>query len=124
MTRWIGVMAQFLAVAAGIALAASDVHAQGKGAAKAGEAVYKAQCAKCHGDSGAGDGLQGQKLKTKPSNWTAGGGGLKGMDDQKIFDSIAKGGKAVGKAAAMPAYPKLSEADVWNLVAYIKSLVK
>lgn len=123
MTRWIGVVAQLLAVAVGIAFAASDVLAQGKGDAKAGEAVYKAQCAKCHGDSGAGDGPQGQKLKTKPSNWTAGGGGLKGMDDQKIFDSIAKGGKAVGKSAAMPAYPKLSEADVWNVVAFVKSLV-
>ena len=124
MRRWIGVVAQFVAVMGVLGLATSGALAQGKGDATAGEAVYKAQCVKCHGDRGAGDGPQGQKLKEKPSNWTAAGGGLKGMDDQKIFESIAKGGAAVGKSKAMPAYPKLSEAEVWSLVAYVKSLIK
>lgn len=117
-------VAGFLAVGCVTGFAVSEVAAQGKGDANAGAAIYKTECAKCHGDSGTGDGPRGQQLKTKPSNWSAGGGGLKSMDDQKIFDSIAKGGKAVGKSAAMPAYPKLSEADVWNLVAFVKSLVK
>jgi mono/diheme cytochrome c family protein len=124
MRRYGSVVVGFVALVSIVGLAASGVLAQGKGDAKAGKAVYDAQCAKCHGETGAGDGAQGQKLKDKPSNWTAGGAGLKGMDDQKIFDSIAKGGKAIGKSAAMPAYPKLSEAEVWNLVAYVKSLVK
>lgn len=124
MTRRSGVVVGFVAAAFAVGSAASDVVAQGKGDAKAGEAIYKAQCAKCHGDTGAGDGPQGQKLKDKPSNWTAGGGGLKGMSDQHIYDSIAKGGKAIGKSAAMPAYPKLSEAEVANLVAYVKTLAK
>jgi nitrate/TMAO reductase-like tetraheme cytochrome c subunit len=62
------------------------------------------------------------KLKTEPSNWTAGGGGLTGMADQAIFDVIAKGGMAVGKSIAMPDFPKLSEAQVWKLVAHVKSL--
>lgn len=55
--------------------------AQTKGDPKAGEPLYKAECAKCHGPAGVGDGPQGQKLKEKPTNWSAGGGGLKGMDD-------------------------------------------
>ncbi len=105
-------------------LAVSGVLAQAKGDAAAGKAVYEKECVKCHGATGAGDGPQGQKLKDKPSNWTAGGGGLKDMDDQKISDSIKKGGKAVGKAAAMPAYPKLSDAEVANVVAYVKTLQK
>jgi len=105
-------------------LAVSGVLAQAKGDAAAGKAVYDKECAKCHGEHGAGDGAQGQKLKDKPSNWAAGGGGLKGMDDQKISESIKKGGKAVGKAAAMPAYPKLSDAEVANVVAYVKTLQK
>jgi len=119
---------RFVAVALAFAflvgLSVSGVFAQAKGDAAAGKAVYEKECAKCHGDKGAGDGAMGQKLKDKPSNWTAGGGGLKGMDDQKILDSIKKGGKAVGKAAAMPAYPKLSDAEVPNVVAYVKSLQK
>lgn len=111
---------------AGVALivAVTGVLAQGKGDPQAGEVLYRKECAKCHGTTGAGEGPQGQKLKEKPSNWTAGGGGLQGMDDQAIFRSIAEGGRAVGKSKGMPAYPKLSDADVWNLVAYVKSLVK
>lgn len=125
MKRYSSVLVGVVAGLTLLGFTASDVLAQGKGDPKAGAAVYKAnKCANCHGEQGAGDGPAGQKLKDKPSNWTAGGGGLKGMDDQKIFDSIAKGGKAIGKAAAMPAYPKLSEAEVWNLVAYVKSLIK
>jgi mono/diheme cytochrome c family protein len=46
------------------------------------------------------------------------------MDEQKLFDSIAKGGPSVGKSKAMPAARRLSDAEVWNLVAYVKSLVK
>jgi mono/diheme cytochrome c family protein len=62
-------------------------------------------------------------MKDKPNDWSK-GEGLKGMDDQKLFDSIKKGGAAVGKAKSMPAYSKLSDAEVWNLVAYVKSLGK
>jgi mono/diheme cytochrome c family protein len=114
------------ALVAGVALtvAMTSVLAQGKGDPKAGEVLYRKECLKCHGTTGVGDGPQGQKLKEKPSNWTADGGGLKGMDEQAIWRSIAEGGRAVGKSKGMPAYPKLSDADVWNLVAYVKSLVK
>ncbi len=96
----------------------------GGASAQDAKAIYAKECAKCHGDSGAGDGAMGQKLKDKPSNWTAGGGGLKDLDDAKIAESIKKGGGAVGKSKAMPAYPKLSDAEVSSLVAHIKSLKK
>ena len=115
-----------LAVTTGVLwLGTSTSLAQGKADAKAGEGVYKKECAKCHGDGGAGDGAMGQKLKDKPSNWAAGGGGgMKDLNDQQLFDAVAKGGPAVGKARAMPSYPKLSEGEVWNVVAYIKTLKK
>jgi mono/diheme cytochrome c family protein len=121
MTKRAFTMTAFALVAG---LSASVALAQGKGDAAAGKATFEKECAKCHGNTGAGDGPQGPKLKPPPSNWSAGSGGLKGMDDQKIFDSIHKGGKAVGKAAAMPAYPRLSDAEVWNVVAYVKTLQK
>jgi nitrate/TMAO reductase-like tetraheme cytochrome c subunit len=44
------------------------------------------------------------------------------MDDQRIFDVIAKGGMAIGRSTAMPANSTLSEAEVWSLVAYVKGL--
>ena len=79
---------------------------------------------KCHGESGAGDGKEAAKLKEKPHNWTEGKGDLKTMDDTKMFEIISKGGPAVGKARTMPAYPKLSEGDVRNVMAYIKMFRK
>lgn len=125
MRYWTAVVVGLGAGACVLGLAGSGVMAQGKGDAKAGKVVYEAaKCASCHGDTGKGDGPQAQKLNDKPTDWTAGGGGLKGMDEQKIFDSIAKGGPAVGKSKAMPAARRLSDAEVWNLVAYVKSLVK
>jgi mono/diheme cytochrome c family protein len=87
------------------------------------KAVYAKECAKCHGDSGAGDGAMGQKLKDKPSDWTK-GAGLAGLDDAKLAESIKKGGGAIGKSKAMPAYPKLSDAEVTALVAHVKSFKK
>ena len=87
------------------------------------KAVYAKECAKCHGDSGAGDGAMGSKLKDKPSDWTK-GAGLTGLDDAKLAESIKKGGAAIGKSRAMPAYPKLSDAEVTALVAHVKSFKK
>ena len=112
-------------VLAGLVAAACIVgFTTGDASAQDAKAIYAKECAKCHGDSGAGDGAMGQKLKDKPSNWAAGGGGLKDLDDAKIAASIKKGGGAIGKSKAMPAYPKLSDAEVTALVAHVKSLKK
>jgi len=111
------IAAGFLAVACAVAFSATGAFAQGAD-------IYKKECAKCHGDAGAGDGAMGAKLKDKPSDWTKGGGGLKDLDDAKIAESIKKGGKGIGKSPAMPAYPKLSDDEVKALVAHVKSLKK
>jgi high-affinity iron transporter len=87
------------------------------------KALYEAKCATCHGATGAGDGPVAKALKEKPTNWTVDGGGLKGLTDQQIFDSIKRGGPAIGRARAMPAYnPSLSDAEISDLVSYVKAL--
>jgi mono/diheme cytochrome c family protein len=112
-------------VLSGLVVAASVIGlTAGSALAQDAKAIYAKECAKCHGDAGAGDGAMGQKLKDKPSDWTKGGGGLKDLDDAKIAESIKKGGVAIGKSKAMPAYPKLSDADVQSLVTYVKALKK
>jgi high-affinity iron transporter len=121
MGRWTKVAATVV-IAGGLAgLALVQAAAQPKGDPVAGEALYKSRCAACHGPSGAGDGPTGQKLKDKPANWTK-GEGVKGLTDQQIFETIKNGGPAIGKSKAMLAFPKLSDAEVWNLVAYVKKL--
>jgi len=123
MNRWGLVMIGVATLAGSVGVFGLTVFAQGPGDPKAATEVYQQQCAKCHGDGGAGDGPDAAKTKPVPSDWTA-GAGLKGMSDQELYDSIAKGGRAVGKARSMPAYPKLSETEVWNLVALVKSFQK
>jgi high-affinity iron transporter len=96
--------------------------AQAKGEAAKGEAVYKAKCVSCHGAAGAGDGPAGKVLNPKARDWTKG----EGLDltDQQLFDAIKKGGPAVGRGKTMIAFPSLSDTEVWNLVAYVKTLKK
>ena len=120
--RRIGFAAVIALLASLTGLTAPDLAAQQKGD-PAAAAVYKARCVTCHGAAGAGDGPAGQKLKDKPKDWTK-GEGLKGLTDQQVFDAIKKGGPAIGRAKTMLAFPNLSETDVWNLVAYIKTLAK
>ena len=108
---------------AGFAVAACVIGLTAGGAlAQDGKAIYAKECAKCHGDAGGGDGSMAAKMKDKPANWSS--GGLKDYDDAKTAEIIKKGGKGIGKSAAMPAYSKLSDAEVNAVVAHVKSLKK
>jgi mono/diheme cytochrome c family protein len=83
-------------------------------------AVYKKNCASCHGDSGKGDGAAGKFLKPPPGDFSV---VLKDAADADITKVIKEGGKAVGKSAAMPGYGgKLSDDQISALVAHVKSL--
>ncbi|HSB68511.1 MAG TPA: cytochrome c [Candidatus Methylomirabilis sp.] len=100
----------------GIASAAGD-------AAK-GKAKYQELCAACHGATGKGDGPAAAGLQTKPRNHTDAAymGKLK---DQQIFDTIKKGGQGMGKSPLMPPWGgTLTDAQINDLVAYIRTLAK
>jgi mono/diheme cytochrome c family protein len=82
--------------------------------------VYEKTCLPCHGASGKGDGPVGKMLKPPPKDFAP---SLKGVGDADIAKTIKEGGKAVGKAATMPAYgTKLSDEQIQGLVQYIKAL--
>jgi cytochrome c nitrite reductase small subunit len=114
-------VAAFLCVA-GVAVA--DASALERGDPVSGKATYEGRCAICHGAEGAGDGPVARTLPDKPSNWTAGGGRLKDLNDQEIYDLIARGGKPFGRSPLMPAHPDLANGDLRNLVAYVRSLAR
>jgi len=98
--------------------------ASGAGDAAKGKVKYQEVCAACHGATGKGDGPAAAGLPVKPRDHTDAAymGKLK---DQQIFDTIKKGGQAMGKSPLMPPWGgQLSDAQIWDLVAYVRTLSK
>ena len=103
----------------------------------AGEKIHAKRCAKCHGKEGKGDGKKFLQFKEKgkirgvvipdPVPWNDAAAMSKWTDDQ-LFAIIKKGGKKVGKDELMPRFGRgrhrLSDAEIADLVAYIRSLAK
>lgn len=113
----------------GLMLATSPVMA---GNAAAGKALYdgKGACASCHGATGAGDGAAAAALNPKPTDFVAGafrldtdGDGKTGTDTD-IANVIRNGGGKYGGNVAMPGRADFSDAEIADLIAYIRSLKK
>ena len=90
----------------------------------AGAKVVARRCAQCHGATGMGDGMALTELNiaVRPVPWPDKVGMAKFSDDQ-LTQIITQGGKAVGKSGAMPKFHnKLSDEQIADVVAYIRSL--
>lgn len=114
------------ALAAGTLLAAPMAMA---GDVAAGKAKYDMFCASCHGPAGKGDGPVGSSLNPKPRDFSAGSfkfdadkDGKAGTDaDMRLV--IKNGAAAYGGSAMMaPWGATMSEADLENVVAFVRSL--
>lgn len=102
--------------------------------AAAGKAKFQALCVSCHGESGKGDGPTGKALaaagQPAPRDFTlaqfkidADKDGKTGTDaDLKLV--ITKGALVYGGSAMMAPILGLSDADLANIIAYIRSLKK
>ena len=83
-----------------------------------GRALYEAHCAVCHGVTGKGDGPAAVALTPKPKDLSE-----TTKSDAELKAVISKGGAAVGLSPVMPAWgATVSEADITNLIAHIRSL--
>jgi mono/diheme cytochrome c family protein len=91
-----------------------------------GQALVKKHCAKCHGTDGKGDGpaISLLNISPPPTDWTD-KAKMSKMSDQELTKIIKDGGAAVGKSKHMPGYKaKLTDSQVADIVAYIRSLAK
>jgi mono/diheme cytochrome c family protein len=83
--------------------------------------VYAERCSHCHGAGGRGDGIAGRSLDPQPRDY-ADAAWQASITDDEIRATIRGGGAASGRNPAMPAHPDLSESDLGELVAYIRSV--
>jgi len=113
----------FSAIAALVIPAAASA-----GDAAAGKVVFDTNCMTCHGPLGKGDGPLSAALNPKPRDLSTGefkfdtnGDGTAG-GDKDLENVIKQGAMAFGGSPLMAPWPALSDADVANLVAYIRTL--
>lgn len=113
--RWLLVVMILLIVGAAPAFGVETKNAA------SGQSNFEAKCARCHGATGKGNGFQALALffmfrmpdLTDPAYMQA-------RSDDTLFRSIKRGSKG-----GMPAYGlKLSDPEIKDLVAYIRSLTK
>ncbi len=91
---------------------------------KAGETLFQqtAQplaCFNCHGTKGDGQGPMGAALHPPPRNFTC-GKTMQDLSDGQMFWIIKHGSKRTG----MMAFPNMPDNHIWQLIHYIKTLVK
>ena len=96
--------------------------------AAAGKTTFDTNCASCHGESGKGDGPVGAVLQPPPRDFSVGdfkfdadGDGTPGTDVD-LKGVIVQGAGAFGGSVLMAPWPTLSEDDVANVIAHIRSL--
>lgn len=88
---------------------------------KAGQQLFAANCASCHGDSAMGDGAAGAYLDPPPANLTDPTNYHYGHDAKSIMLSTAYGNRGTG---SVPWEGILSRDDMINVSLYVESIVK
>jgi mono/diheme cytochrome c family protein len=91
----------------------------GVAAVTVGKSLYAVHCIMCHGDNGKGEGNAGSSLAVKPTDLT--------RDDAvvtaagKLFLIVKNGVKKEGKQT-MPPARKVTDEQIWQIVAYVHTL--
>ena len=89
-----------------------------------GRMYYVENCATCHGAEGKGDGptAVSARMDPAPRNHTD-GTYMNTRTDEQLRKVVAEGGPAEGKSMWMPDWAdKLSDAQIWDLVAYMRCI--
>jgi mono/diheme cytochrome c family protein len=82
-----------------------------------GEALYEENCARCHGDSGKGNGPEAAGLETAPSDLTD-QSVMANASAERLFEAVYS-----GFSPSMPSFAEqLGSDEIWALTAYLRTL--
>lgn len=82
--------------------------------------LYRECCARCHGETGHGDGPYADELPNRPRNFTD-CKTMAAIPDAVLFKAIKKGGPAVGLPDSMPSWEAALEDDqILELIHYVR----
>lgn len=87
----------------------------------AGAETFEATCAKCHGETGDGDGPIAAGLDIKPAPLSD-GEMMADLSDAYVFWRITMGGAKEPFNSTMPSFLFFSEEQRWQLVSFVRSL--
>jgi mono/diheme cytochrome c family protein len=111
-----------VAAALALALAAGEAHAAPVGDPGRGRDLYVERCVLCHGSSGQGWDWS-QKVARPPVDVPDLAQVAPQRSDAYLFAIIKDGGEAVARTRFMPPFGfQLSDAEVWDIVAYVRAL--
>ncbi len=82
---------------------------------EAGRRVYLAHCTRCHGEKGQGDGPEASRYRPAPSSFA------------EMRPTYAAAARVIGEGVpgiAMPAWPRLTPAEIQAVTFYIRSLYR
>lgn len=109
-------------VLSGLLLGRATPTMAARGNDASGKKLYLTYCFLCHGTTGKGDGFAAAVQPTKPRDLTN-DAYMSARTDQQLFDAISGGGPAFHGSLTMPAWREsLTEAQIWDLVAYIRTV--
>ena len=94
-------------------------------ASSRGRQVYETHCVECHGESGRGDGPAAMSLVPHPRDFTSGRYKIRSTETGSLptDDDLLRSVRTGLPGSAMPGWgPLLPDADVRDVVAYIKTL--
>ncbi|MGH7824981.1 MAG: c-type cytochrome [Candidatus Binatia bacterium] len=109
-------------LAALLLMGPAAVAAQPKGDPKRGEDLYVERCVLCHGSQGQGWDWT-KKVAEPPVPVPDLAEAAPQRSDRFLFEIVKGGGEAVGQTRFMPGFGfELSDKDVWDIVAYVRTL--